>query len=94
MVWPGDLARTAHIHVPDLTQNSPHPQVIHWAGLGWGKALTEMPRSDILLHFEDLYYSRIPFGSWLRPSRHGQFWADRRLVAPLKHGVKHILRRV
>jgi hypothetical protein len=84
MVWPGEAARAAHIHVNDLTKDCPHAQVIHWAGLGWGKPIDQMPRADLLLHFENLYYSRVPQGAWIRRIRRVRAWAKRGLFAPLR----------
>src|SRR5206468_441683 len=55
MAWPGLAENTKHIRVEDLTAESPHRQLIHWAGLRWGKTIAQMPRSDILLHFENIY---------------------------------------
>ena len=91
MVWPGEAARAQHIHLGDLTPDGPHQQVIHWAGLGWGKTLQQMPRSEILLHFENIYYSRIPLGSWLCQWRRVRFLLDRSLITPLKTFAKKIL---
>jgi hypothetical protein len=92
MVWPGESQRTAHIRVADLTADSPHAQVIHWAGLAWGKSPAEMPRADILSHFEALYYSRVPNGALLRRYRHANFLAKRNLRT-LKGAAKRILQR-
>lgn len=91
MVWPGESTLTAHIRVADLTPDSPHAQVIHWAGLGWGRSAVEMPRADILLRFEKLYYSRIPNGTLLRRYRHVNLLAKRNLRT-LKGAAKRILR--
>jgi hypothetical protein len=66
-----------------LTLEGWQEQLIHWAGLGWGKALEEMPRSEILLHFENIYYSHIPLGAWLR----------QRFITPLKIVAKKILQK-
>ena len=88
MVWPGDAGRAAHIHLQELTEDGPHQQVIHWAGLGWGKTLEEMPRSEILLHFETMYYSRIPLGTCRRRFRRAQAWVVRRFITPLKVAAK------
>lgn len=93
MAWPGQLSRTAHIHLHELTPDSPHPQLMHWAGLGWGKPLDQMPRADILLHFEALYYSRIPRGSALRRLRNARAWANRSVVIPLKVTANRLLHR-
>lgn len=91
MVWPGEPSRVQHIQVADLTESCPHAQVIHWAGLAWGKTIDEMPRADILQHFEDLYYSRIPAGTALRQYRRSRFLAARGLVTPLKDAARRIL---
>jgi hypothetical protein len=90
MVWPGESQRTAHIRVADLTADSPHAQVIHWAGLAWGKSPAEMPRADILSHFENLYYSRVPNGAVLQRYRRANFLAQRN-VRRLKGAAKRIL---
>jgi hypothetical protein len=91
MVWPGEAARAEHIHLDDLTSEGRQQQVIHWAGLGWGKALEEMPRPEMLLHFEDLYYSRVPLGAWLRQWRRLRFWLRHRFITPLKIVAKRVM---
>jgi hypothetical protein len=94
MVWPGEAARAQHIHLEDLTRDGPHQQVIHWAGLGWGKTISEMPRSEILLHFENIYYRAILFGAWLRQWRRAQFRLQRGLIVPLKVAAKRVLSKL
>jgi hypothetical protein len=69
MFWPGTPEAVAHIRVADLTPEGKHQELIHWAGFGWGQGIFGMPRSDILRHFEDLYYSRIPGGQLRRSVR-------------------------
>jgi hypothetical protein len=91
MVWPGAAAHAEHIHLEDLTCDGRQQQVIHWAGLGWGKALEEMPRSEILLHFEDIYYSRVPLGAWLRQWRRLRLWLRHSFPAPLKIVAKKVV---
>jgi hypothetical protein len=91
MVWPGEAARAEHIHLEDLTSEGRQQQVIHWAGLGWGKALEEMPRPEILLHFEDIYYNHVPLGAGLRRCRRFRFWLRQRFTTPLKIGTKKIV---
>jgi hypothetical protein len=66
MVWPGEANSTKHIQVKDFTPEGRHRELIHWAGLRWGKTLKLMPRSDILLHFQKIYYARVRFGRWLQ----------------------------
>jgi hypothetical protein len=93
MVWPGEFSRARHIRVQDLTLNAPHAEVIHWAGLGWGRPLEEMPRSEILLHFENLYYARIPSGGWIRHRRRVNYWAKRTVLTPFRRLVSTLRSR-
>jgi len=44
-----------------IAADSPYPFVIHWAGLKEPR-IKAMIRSDILLFFEDYYYSKLRFG--------------------------------
>jgi len=84
MVWPGVPALAEHIQLKDLNPEGRHQQLIHWAGLRWGKTVEEMPRSEILLHFEEIYYQRVPLGAWLREWRRARFRIQRTLITPLK----------
>jgi hypothetical protein len=93
MVWPGDVARTEHIQLCDLIPAGPHREVIHWAGFGWGKSPEEMPRSEILLFFEEAYYRGVPGGAWLRQFRRLRLWVRRKLLFPCKAAVKRVLNR-
>lgn len=94
MVWPGGSSQAGHIQVTDFTPAGPHQQVIHWAGLRWGKTPQEMPRSDILLHFERVYYSKIPLGSLLPRCRWFRFRVQRRFINPLKDLAKQLLSKL
>jgi hypothetical protein len=60
--------RISQVDVSKVTVDSPYPVLIHWAGLRRPR-LCDMPGAEILLKFEDFYYSRIPFGRILRPAR-------------------------
>lgn len=93
VVWPGENGHISDIQVTDFTSAGPHQQVIHWAGLRWGKTPQEMPRSDILLHFQRTYYSRVPLGALLPKWRWLRFRVDRSFVTPAKDLVKRILRK-
>jgi len=59
MKWP--MEDISDIDLAQLAGDSPYRYVIHWAGLRLPK-IGDMIRSDILLFFEDYYYSRIPLG--------------------------------
>jgi len=91
MLWPGEEGDVAHIRVEELTPEGPHRQLLHWAGLRWGRTLRQMPRSDILLHFENMYYSRVPFGAWRRQSRRAWSRIRPSAVNPLKLFAKRLL---
>ena len=88
MLRPGKGSCADHIQLKDLNPEGKHQELIHWAGLRWGKMLNEMPRSEILLHFEKLYYQRVPLGRLLRQCRHARFRIDRTFVTPFKIVVK------
>jgi len=88
MLWPGDEANTRSIRLGDLTPDSPHPVLIHWAGLRWGKSPEQMPRADILLHFQRIYYSRIPYASCLKLYRHVRALLRRNCLEPLARLVR------
>lgn len=93
MVWPGDSDRSKRVQLEDLTVSGAVQQLVHWAGLGWYKTIEEMPRSEILVHFEDSYYRQIPFGPWIRQLRRAQFWTRRSITTPLKIVLKDSLSR-
>jgi len=94
MVWPGDPVCAEHIQMKDFTPEGQHQQLIHWAGLGWGKTLEEMPRSEILLHFEKIYYGRVPLGAWVRQWRRVRFRIQRTFITPLKIVAKKVLSKL
>ena len=94
MVWPGEASRAEHIQLKHIDPEGRQQQLIHWAGLRWGKTLDEMPRSEILLHFERMYYQRVRFGSWLKRWRLSIFRIDRSLITPFKEFVHKVLAKL
>lgn len=94
MVWPGEAARAEHIQVKDLMPEGRRQQLIHWAGLGWGKTIEEMPRSEILLYFEEIYYHRVRLGAWVRQWRRARFRVQRTFITPLKIVAKRVLSKL
>ena len=93
MVRPGKGDCGAHIQHKDLNPEGKIQELMHWAGLRWGRTLEEMPRSEILLYFENIYYQRVPFGRLLKEWRLAQFKMDRSFVTPAKSQIKKVLRR-
>lgn len=67
--------------VRDLQRRRGHPFLVHWAE--WKPFFkTGLVRSDLLGFFEDLYYSRIPRGSWKRRFRLIRRARDERRLSP------------
>lgn len=68
MRWPGhnlgDIALAEVARGPA----SPYRQIVHWAGFKAAR-LETLPRADLLLHFERLYYQRHGGGEPLRQAR-------------------------
>jgi hypothetical protein len=83
MVWPGLNEATAHIRVEALCGGKGYQELIHWAGLRWGKSLRQMPRADILTHFEKAYYERVPFGRLLQSWRGTESRVRESMLRPL-----------
>jgi hypothetical protein len=92
MAWPGGEEAARHIQLSDFTPEGKHHQVIHWAGLRWGKTIEEMPRPEVLRHFEDIYYGPIILGSLKRRWRWTRFRIRRDFGGPLKAKIKKTLR--
>ncbi len=61
MKW--GVGEISQFDLKSIANNSPYPYLIHWAGLKKNR-IKEMLRADILLFFEDYYYSRLPLGSF------------------------------
>ena len=94
MIWPGKPENSAHVRIQDLNDEGPHQQLVHWAGLGWGRTLRtleEMPRADLLLHFEKVYYSKIAMGTCFRAVRNSGMWLHQSIIEPGKKIVKRWL---
>jgi hypothetical protein len=55
------------IELSEINQSSPYKFLLHWAGVRFKDTAApdfgNSPRSDILLHFEKMYYDLIPFGA-------------------------------
>jgi lipopolysaccharide biosynthesis glycosyltransferase len=62
------LEEIGDLDLSKIAENSPYPFVIHWAGLKRPQ-IKAMIRSDILLFFEDYYYSKIRFGKTINRYR-------------------------
>jgi hypothetical protein len=83
MLWAAGLPRRM-IRARELTTDSPHPYVVHWAGPK-RKILLLTTNSRLLRHFEAEYYTRIPRGRGLRFLRTTSLaWSILRRKEPLR----------
>jgi hypothetical protein len=58
--WPPHV-RQGEISLADLADGTKHQFILHWAGTK-AKILTLNPLGELLQHFEDLYFTRVPGG--------------------------------
>ncbi len=61
MAWPGH-------GLANLSVENPGAPIVHWAGFK-APRLENLPGFDLLKHFEDIYYSRLPDGNRLKERR-------------------------
>ncbi|HQH27092.1 MAG TPA: hypothetical protein PLP17_06820 [Oligoflexia bacterium] len=92
MLWPGEPEEVKHLRLDDFSRDSAHRELIHWAGLRWGKKPSQMPRADILEWFEERYYERIPFGPARRYCRRFCPYGLRDLCKGLDARLRGLLR--
>lgn len=85
MVW-SDGPEARAIDLEKLKAGDTYPFLIHWAGVLRVADLAQMSRADILLFFEDYYYSKVPNGNFKK-----QF---RRLLAKIDYQTETFMRSV
>jgi hypothetical protein len=90
-VYPADLPECDVRSVLDRTL--PFGLIAHWAGQHHKSRLSAMQRSDLLLCFERLYYSKLRFGRIQAFSSAFRFWARYWLAAARHTLLRGILRR-
>ena len=61
MVWPKSREAT-ELDISRIKSGAGYPFLLHWAGLQRTR-LKNMLLSDLLEHFESVYYQRVPFGA-------------------------------
>jgi lipopolysaccharide biosynthesis glycosyltransferase len=72
MIWSKDYSRMQSIQLNDVINNKIE-NLIHWAGDLRSPFLSRMNGSEILIFFENYYYSKIKFGSLVRFFRRYEF---------------------
>lgn len=90
----GDNPAVQSIHLDQLQTSSSYRFVIHWCGLRKPR-IQDMCRGDIIQHFENLYYRRVPLGHLRKGLRAIGTWTEanfRLLMSRL--GVKGIYRQL
>lgn len=91
MLWSGE--DLASIDLESIRAKRGIPKILHWAGFKYGEA--DFARRDIHAFFEQQYYSSLPMGSLLRPTRFAKFIAAYHLTK-MRHslaGLKHVFRQ-
>jgi lipopolysaccharide biosynthesis glycosyltransferase len=68
MLWSDEL-KTAALSLEKIKEGKDYPYVIHWAGVLRIPYLDAMTRPDILHFFQDYYYSKVPFGGFIKRAR-------------------------
>lgn len=69
MIWSEALGLVNEIAILDIMEGKKYPYLIHWAGALRTPLLVKMTRSDILIFFEDYYYSKITLSKIIRFKR-------------------------
>lgn len=72
MRWPGYPNALGDLGVRNVADRTAPPVVIHWAGMKC-LFLKDMVGCELLQYFEDLYFSRLPFGRIRRILGAGRF---------------------
>ncbi|PYJ44919.1 MAG: hypothetical protein DME85_14100 [Verrucomicrobia bacterium] len=95
MRWPG--FDVTDIKLPEVTRGheSPYRQVMHWAGFK-APRFESLPRSDLLIHFERLYYEDHGGGGerlrLARARRYAREYRTRRFAIKLKQRLQRVMR--
>jgi hypothetical protein len=94
MRWPG--FDVTDIKLPEVTRGheSPYRQVMHWAGFK-APRLESLPHSDLLIHFERLFYKEHGGGERLRLSRARRYALEyrvRHFAIKLRQGLQRAMR--
>jgi hypothetical protein len=67
MLW-APTQEVARLQLNQIAATSPYRCMIHWAGMRRLR-LRKMIRGDILMHFEDFYYTKVSRGTYKRTQR-------------------------
>ena len=92
MQW-SEGEEVASIDLDQLKRGNTYPYIIHWAGALRVSHLRAMTRPDILLFFEDYYYSKVPFGSAKKQVRRLISLSDFYLRNTYRTTLKPLLKR-
>ena len=66
MIW-SESREAQEIGLEDIISGREMRGLIHWAGALRVPYLKSMTRSDLLIYFEDYYYTFIPYGQIKKP---------------------------
>jgi hypothetical protein len=93
--WPGHDLTDVKLSAVMRGKVSPYREIVHWAGFK-APRLESLPRADLLLHFERLYYEQHGGGERLRlarAKRYAREYRARRFAIKLKQRLRRMMRR-
>jgi len=91
MVW-SEGSPAAAVDLEKLKAGDTYPFLIHWAGALRISYLNKMTRSDILLFFEDYYYTKVPFGKMKKNTRRMIAMSDYYLRKWYRRTIKPVIK--
>lgn len=92
MAW-SDGPVTRDMDLEKIKQGNSYASIVHWAGTLRISHLAQMTRPDILLFFEDYYYSKVPMGSLKKRTRRTIAASDYHLRNLYRSTLKPLLKR-
>lgn len=92
MVW-SDGEEAKVIDLAKLKEGATYTFLIHWAGVLRVSHLAVMTRADILLFFEDYYYTKVPMGSLKKWVRRAVAASDFHLRGVYRKTLKPLLKK-
>jgi hypothetical protein len=90
MAW-SNGQEALNVNLAKLKEGETYPFLIHWAGVLRVADFSLMTRADILLFFENYYYSKVPLGTIKKKARRAIATSDFHLRKFYRNTVKPLL---
>ncbi|HET9502025.1 MAG TPA: hypothetical protein VFO93_00690 [Hymenobacter sp.] len=92
MAW-SEGSQAKAVELEEVKKGDKYDFLIHWAGARRISYLNVMTRSDILLFFEDYYYTKVPFGAIKKQARRTIAVSDYYLRKIYRKTLKPLIKR-